>query len=158
MSAVRAFHTDLNSAVVREGMQGQGYVTVISEPESPACFVKIVMPPGKVSMPHVHRRLDVYVTLDVDSPPVLTLWGEEMQNGTWLLPGGTLWIPPKVPHVAILPRRLHGVPITRQAVATEMRVSAIGVLGISPQDDVEPLPGLVSLVSNRIHELSLEMS
>lgn len=156
MPPVQAFHPDLHSSQVRQGMQGQGFVTVIEDPESPLCQVKILMEPGKVSAPHRHDILHIFVTLDVDAPPVLTLSGNDLESGTWLLPGGTLWIKPTVPHVAILPASLYGLALQRPAVATENRVGPGNDLGITAQDDVIPMPYLVPLVRQRIEELGLD--
>lgn len=144
INIVRAFHPDMSESAVRKGMQGQGFIPVISDKDSPLCQVKIVMEPGKVSTPHRHDVLHIFVTLDVDSPPVLTLAGDRLERAVWLLPGGTLWIPPTIPHVAILPSAMYGTPIRRRAVATENRVS--GGWGIEPQDDVIPMPELIGVI------------
>lgn len=156
-NTVRAFHPDMDADAVREGMQGQGFIPVIADQDSPLCQVKIVMQPGKISTPHRHDILHIFVTLDVDSPPVLTLAGEKMEHAVWLLPGGTLWIPPTVPHVAILPRTIHGVPVRRQAVATENRVAMGFEYGVQPQDDVVPLPDKMEHVQYRVAELFLDV-
>jgi uncharacterized RmlC-like cupin family protein len=158
IDTVRAYHPDMSASAVREGMQGQGFIPVIAGVDAPLCQVKIVMQPGKISTPHRHDVLHIFVTLDVDSPPVLTLAGDDLEHAVWLLPGGTLWIPPSVPHVAILPRSLHDQPIMRQAVATENRVATGGgISGIEPQDDVIPMPVLGKRVMTRIKALDLDV-
>ena len=143
MSSPICFSPDLSAPL--DSAQGQSMVPVLwgvevdgqppNAPDSPCCAVKILMDPGKtgrVSNPHVHDEVHVYVTLDPGSPPVCTLSGERLENVAWTRGGETLWIPPGVPHVAICP-----VPDSPAvAVGTEFRTTP------SYRHDVRPLPEL----------------
>lgn len=125
--AVRAFHPDLGR--LEDTAQGQRLTPVYwggpdgNVPGSATCAVRILMTPGWVSMPHVHDEVQVTVALDSAWYGVLTLWGPNLENPTWLHPGGVLAIPPGVPHVALYPSRRpdNGDRIVIDAIATEFR-------------------------------------
>jgi uncharacterized RmlC-like cupin family protein len=105
---VQAFYSGSDASHLVPSMQGQDLVPLISTDNAmdpPLCQVKIVMHPGKVSTPHVHYKAHVLVHLLSSGPMgVLTYAGEELEERIWLRMGGTLWIPPGIPHVAVYPR------------------------------------------------------
>jgi uncharacterized RmlC-like cupin family protein len=109
---------------------------------SPLCQLGITMRPGKVSTPHVHERVHVYVRLEECGPQgVLTLWGTNLQHEVWLHAGGSLWIPPGEPHVAVYPRyddveSVDAATYATTALAVETRTTP------DPFEDVVPLPHL----------------
>src|SRR5262245_17960074 len=133
----------------RLGMQGQTFTRVLgadNAPGSPLCQVEILMAPGKVSTPHVHRRTHVYVHVKSSGPQgALTLWVERLEHEEWTFPDQTLWIPPGVPHVAVYVRYFDA-PSLR---ALETRTTP------DPDEDVEPLPTLWPLVGRRLEALDL---
>lgn len=146
----RTFAADLSRTRLRETMQGQTLAPVVSAdeaPGSPLCQVAIVMEPGKVSTPHVHDEVHVYVhLLRGDLEGVLTLYGDALEGETWTQPGQTLWIPPRVPHVAVYPR---WGPDAETVVALETRTAS------DWRYDVRPLPELTPVLRTRLLELGL---
>jgi len=108
---VQAFHAGDNAPVV--GAQGQAQIPLYWDenlPGAQASAVQIVMPPGTVSNPHVHLDIQVQVVLLTGYPGVATFWGDELENVTWVSPGGILAIQPGVPHIALYPRARADVP------------------------------------------------
>lgn len=139
-------------ARVHESMQGQSLVPLIdgtptgNAPGSPLCQVTILMENGKVSTPHVHDEVHVYVRLLVCGPQgVLTLYGDDLKHEQWLFANQTLWIPPGVPHVAVYPW-FHDAST---AVALETRTTP------DWHADVRPLPTLWVQLRERLLELNL---
>lgn len=116
-------------------------------PDSPTCGVKILMTPRKVSKPHIHREVQVHVT-QITGLPVLTLYGDALENAVWLVPGGTLLIQPGVPHVALYPQR-GSREDALDAIAVEVRNTP------DWQYDVEPLPELWPVAFNRASQADI---
>lgn len=122
---VYAFHPDLSRS--ENSDQGQDMVPIFwggpdgNVPDSPVCGVKILMAPGKVSRPHVHREVQVQVTLESACTGVWTLAGDRLETASELRPGGTLVIPPGVPHIALYPHAMHMDGQCAEAMATEIR-------------------------------------
>lgn len=160
----RSYH-DWSSApagsdgTAREGMQGQLFTRVVdgdNAPGSPLCQVGIRMRPGKVSTPHTHREVHVYVHVrECGIQGVLTLWGDALENEEWSFAGDTLWIPPGVPHVAVYPTfrdtRFDGDDYVNAPTlhALETRTTP------DPEHDVVPLPELWPVLGGRLTELRL---
>jgi hypothetical protein len=93
------------TANMRAGMQGQNFITVM-EGSGPLSKVIIVMTAGKVSTVHAHKESDVYVdVLQADGRGALTLAGFNLEHEIWTPAGTTLHLPPRIPHVAVYPRR-----------------------------------------------------
>jgi uncharacterized RmlC-like cupin family protein len=141
------------SGVTRlDSMQGQDLVVILdgrpggNAEGSPLCQLAVLMDLGKVSTPHVHDETDVYVRLEGCGPQgVLTLYGDRLQHEEWLFAGGTLWLPPGVPHVAIYPR-FHDAST---AVAIETRTTP------DPFGDVRALPALWGTLARNLDVLEL---
>jgi uncharacterized RmlC-like cupin family protein len=154
MNIIRSFHPTLHGSGVQrqDSMQGQDFVVIVdgrpggNAPHSPCCQVAILMDPGKVSTPHVHNMTNVYIRLEECGPQgVLTLHGDRLQHEEWLFQGGTLWIPPGIPHVAVYPH-FHD---TMTAVAIETRTTP------DPWGDVEPLPELWPAIGAQLEAMDL---
>lgn len=143
------FPLDLSRAHLRESMQGQTVAPIVSvdnAPESPLCQLAIVMELGKVSTVHVHDDVHVYVHVVECGPQgALTLYGDELEHEEWTFVGQTLWIPPKVPHVAVYPR-FYDAPTL---VAIETRTTGDWRI------DVRALPNLEPTLWRRLDELDL---
>jgi uncharacterized RmlC-like cupin family protein len=136
-------------------MQGQEFVPIVdgrpggNASGSPLCQLGIIMRPGKVSTPHVHRDVHVYVRLEECGPQgVLTLYGDALEHEEWLFEGETLWIPPNVPHVAVYPH-FHDAPT---AIAIETRTTPDPFADVVPRDD---LWGILLIVLNDLGLLKL---
>lgn len=154
MNQPLAFHPTLHGSGVQrlDSTQGQELIVIIdgrpkgNAPGSPNCQVGILMDPGKVSTPHTHDEAHVYVRLEECGPQgVLTLYGEALEHEEWLFAGGTLWLPPGVPHVAVYPR-YHDAPT---AVGIETRTTP------DPFADVRPLPELWGSLARHLAVLGL---
>jgi uncharacterized RmlC-like cupin family protein len=153
---VQAYRTVVADGVrtdqLQRGMQGQEFVVIVdgrpggNAEDSPLCQLGILMKPGKVSTPHVHYDVNVYVRLEeCGHQGVLTLYGDALEHEEWLFEGQTLWIPPGVPHVAVYPR-FHGAPT---AVAIETRTTP------DPLADVVTLTALWPTLRDRLDGLGL---
>jgi uncharacterized RmlC-like cupin family protein len=153
---VQAYRTFVHDGVpthqLRQGMQSQEFVAIVdgrpggNAEGSPLCQLGILMRPGKVSTPHVHEKVHVYVRLEECGPQgVLTLFGDELEHEEWLFEGQTLWIPPTVPHVAVYPH-FHDAPT---AIAIETRLTP------DPFADVVPLDDLWETLAVRLDDLDL---
>jgi len=157
-----AAHPTLHGSGVErlDSAQGQDLIVIIdgrpggNAPRSPLCQLGILMDPGKVSTPHVHDETHVYVRLEECGPQgVLTLYGDRLQHEEWLFAGGTLWLPPGVPHVAVYPR-FEG----ESAGAHATRTTAVGIETRTTPDplaDVRPLPELWNALSYHLDVLGL---
>lgn len=158
-----AVHPTLRGSGVRrtDTAQGQDVVVVLdgraggNAVGSPLCQLGITMRPGKVSTPHVHETVHVYVRLEECGPQgVLTLWGTNLQHEVWLHAAGSLWIPPGEPHVAVYPR--YDDLTTHDAAAFEVPALAVETRTTSdPFEDVVPLPHLWGPLVERLATRSL---
>lgn len=148
------FHPTLHGSGAQrlDSMQGQDLIVIVdgrpggNAPGSPVCQLCILMDPRKVSTPHVHDDVHVYVRLEECGPQgVLTLYGDDLEHEEWLFQGGTLWIPPGVPHVAVYPD-FHDAPT---AIGIETRTTP------DPFADVRPLPELWGALARHLAVLDL---
>lgn len=151
-----AFHSA--PTATQQGAQGQDFYPIYwggpdgNVPDSDTCAVRITMKPGKVSIPHIHDRVQVTISLESGWFGVLTLWGDNLENRLWLRPGGFLTIRPGVPHVALYPTHR---PDTRErihvdAIAAEFRNTP------DYRDDVRQLPHLWSAVRKQANQMGIE--
>lgn len=146
-----------DDAAPRVGMQGQTFVPLVHAGNAPGtslCQLLITMATGRVSAPHVHDEVHVYVHLVRCGPQgVLTLYGDALESGAWLFTGQTLWIPPGVPHVAVYPRYQTPTAVddadVPPALALETRTTP------SVTADVRPLPELWDVLLDRLTERQL---
>lgn len=127
-------------------LQGQRAVTMLdgtSVRGLPFSQVAIPMEPGKVTIPHVHDHIHVFVVLSrCDPGGVLTLYGEHFEKVTWLRAGQGLYIPPGVNHMAIRPRarqvNLLAAPDHRPYLDDALAFETRGTP--DPYEDVRQLP------------------
>lgn len=148
---------------MREGMQGQAFVTVLDRascPETALSKVLILMRPGRVSNVHVHRRTHVYVDVIEGTPRgALTLAGDELEHAVWTGRYQSLWLPPGVPHVAVYPRPVGGV-VTLEVDGVTV-VQTPDLLGLETRTDpvadgdIAQCPGYGELLTWRLEQLGL---
>lgn len=124
----------------RQGQNLARIVGVDNAPECPFCQVEILMEPGKVTVPHIHDRVHVAVTLTrCDPTGVLTLFGDDFDRTVWLRQGQTLHIPPGLKHMAIRPRTLGWRRYTRSSYWRPAHAQETRSTG-DWTEDVRPLP------------------
>lgn len=153
-----AFHPSLTDGVQRRpSMQGQDVMPIVDRdtaPGCPLCQLAILMDPGKVSTPHIHNDVFVYVYLAIAGPQgVLTLYGDNLEHHVWLFQGGTLVIPPGIPHVAVYPRRRKDEELEEPSpvvVAIETRTTDHWT------DDVVAIPELWATLYDKITPWAIE--
>lgn len=140
---------------MREGMQGQTFVTVFDHatlPGTPISKILVLMRQRKVSNVHIHDATDVYVDVIEGTPRgALTLAGDNLEHAVWTGRYQSLWLPPGVPHVAVYPGPVGGAdadPVP-DLLGIETRTSSVA------DADIRVCPGFGPILTKRLEEFGL---